>query len=88
MVGHAKKCQRYYQGGANVECTCGLDTVLKYIGKARYDREGQMIWTEDNQRLLDIRGWGHLSSTLGENKAIDLQDGIGEYITELINNNG
>ena len=56
-----------------------------------YNRDGQ--WIEDirGHRILDMRGWGYLtgkgSQALGldEDEAAKIQDGIGEHVAELMN---
>ncbi len=48
----------------------------------KYDKLGQIIFTADNQMLLDIRGWGYIQYM---DQAEERQDQIGEFITELLN---
>lgn len=71
-------------------------SVIEYIGTALYDEHGQIIWAVDKdghyQRLLDIRGWGHLQylfktkdGLINEQKAMEFQDKIGRFIAFSIN---
>jgi len=66
-------------------------TVKDFIGeKATYDKECFSIFGEDKkgglQLLLDVRGWGAISSKLkDENKAVQLLDNLGAWIAEAIN---
>lgn len=70
-------------------------TVEKFIGKARYDKPGQMIFgqTEDGDQLIvDVRGWGAIqylfknkNGTYDLNKAEKFQDELGQFITDAIN---
>ncbi len=68
--------------------------IKKFIGKSvRYDREGQQIYNaDDNQLLLDVRGWGAIQNLFADkkgkidiNKAGDFQDDFGQFITDAIN---
>lgn len=57
----------------------------------RYD--SGMIWGsgEGGERMIDIRGWGHLTGTGAHNlpadKAAEIQDEIGEHLAQLLNAN-
>ncbi len=52
-----------------------------------------MIWGsgENGERMLDIRGWGHLTGqcahALDPDKAAEIQDEIGDHIAQLLNAN-
>lgn len=64
--------------------------VSEYIkGEVLYGY-GTSIWfnVDKNggvQKVLDIRGWGHLSTTMGDSEAEKFQDEIGEFVAEAIN---
>jgi hypothetical protein len=60
-----------------------MDKIKKLIkGKVRYVTYGTMILDEDNNHILDIRGWGRLQYMEdGE----ELQDSIGCFIVDAIN---
>ena len=70
-----------------------LCPTARYYWKApfRYDEEGQTIWDANNQRVLDVRGWGYLtgkgSGALGldEASAIKIQDDFGEGVVKALN---
>lgn len=55
----------------------------------RYD--SGMIWSADQARVLDVRGWGHLTGGgahgLPEEKAAAIQDEFGEHVAQLLNAN-
>lgn len=57
----------------------------------RYDDEGQWIEDSKGKRLLDMRGWGFLTGAgeaalgLSSEVAAQIQDGIGERVTDLLN---
>ena len=62
-----------------------------FIGvKASYDKDGQIIWGENNkgelQMLLNVRGWGAIQNLFKNQEiAAKFQDEFGEWITEAIN---
>lgn len=59
--------------------------IKKFIGKSvRYDREGQQIYNaDDNQLLLDVRGWGAIQNLFADKKGkIDIN--IYRYMKEEI----
>lgn len=57
----------------------------------RYNDAGQWIEDAKGERLLDVRGWGHLtgkgSTALGldDQTAARLQDNLGRRVAELMN---
>lgn len=62
----------------------------EFIGeKARYDKEGQIIWGVKNeclQHLLTLRGWGAIQKLFDEiSDAEKFQDEVGEWIAKAIN---
>lgn len=65
--------------------------VKKYIGNnVHYNADGQMIFCKNpeggEQLLVDVRGWGRISQMFETQKeSMELQDNIGEFITEAIN---
>lgn len=66
-----------------------LPELTEYIGTARYDEGGTIIWAakgEELQHLADVRGWGHLQNKFPtEQDAMFFQDAIGEFIADAIN---
>lgn len=48
----------------------------------RYDRYGQMIFDAHPNKIIDIRGWGHIQYMDNPEQR---QDQIGELICELLN---
>lgn len=69
------------------------EKALKHIGIPKYDQEGAFIWgteppkgesTEMGTRLLDVRGFGELSSNNGQEEAVKIQDWIGNFVVEAI----
>ena|SRR5687768_9366830 len=54
-----------------------------------YNRGGQWIQDSNGARILDMRGWGFLTGkggmNLPEDEAAKIQDGVGEYVTTLLN---
>lgn len=57
----------------------------------RYESEGTMIVDANGARILDVRGWGHLtgqgSHGIHPKNAEDVQDDIGRGVAELLNAN-
>lgn len=55
----------------------------------KLDEEGLFITDADGRKLLDIRGWGHLTGkaalALPDNEASDHQKELGEFIVHLVN---
>lgn len=53
----------------------------------RYDRNGAMIWDSAGNKVLDVRGWGYLTTEGGLNalQAADVQDEFGQRIVDLLN---
>ena len=57
-----------------------------YVRPFKYDPHGQIIFDAGNNMVLDVRGWGHISSTMRDDKkAQAFQDSFGEYVTRLLN---
>lgn len=53
----------------------------------RYDVGSQMIFASNGQMMVDVRGWGHLSSKFKDGKlAMKLQDTFGQFVVDAINN--
>ena len=48
----------------------------------RYDNYGQMIWCVDNNRAVDIRGWGNIKHV---KDAPQIQDNFGQLIADMLN---
>jgi len=70
------------------------DDIKDFVGKAKYDNHGQMIFrqVQDDgsvQMFLDVRGWGAIQhmgfKTMDE--AGEFQDRVGQWVTDVINNN-
>lgn len=68
------------------------DDIRKYVGKAKYDMMGQIIFRgadkNDLQQFLDVRGWGAIQNmkeftTLEECE--NFQDKIGQWVVDVIN---
>ena len=55
----------------------------------RYDAEGQFIWDANGERVVDLRGWGHLtgkgSHALAETTALKIVDDLGEGVAKVLN---
>lgn len=57
----------------------------------RYDAEGSMIWDANNERALDVRGWGRLtgggehSLGLSYEAAAKIQDEFGQSVVQILN---
>lgn len=55
----------------------------------RYDAEGQMIWDANNERALDVRGWGYLTGKGGLNLAApaaeEIIDDFGQSVVRILN---
>lgn len=67
-----------------------IEKIKAYIGKAKYDPSGQMIFavSKDDglQLLVDVRGWGRIQHMFKTEKEAEVfQDSIGEFITDAIN---
>ena len=69
------------------------DDIKEYVGEAKYDNHGQMIFREPEknnlQMFLDVRGWGAIQH-MGfktELDAMNFQDKVGRWVTDVINNN-
>lgn len=48
----------------------------------RYDWNGQMVFDSANNLVIDVRGWGRIEKM---DNGIELQDKVGEIITEALN---
>jgi len=69
------------------------DDIKEFVGEAKYDDHGQLIFRgadKDNlQQFLDVRGWGSIQN-MGfktQQEAMDFQDKVGRWVTDVINNN-
>jgi len=68
------------------------EDIRKYVGKAKYDEMGQIIFRgadkNNLQQFLDVRGWGAIQN-MDEFKTMDdaanFQDKVGQWVTEVIN---
>lgn len=61
-----------------------LKTVLARVKwPVYYDPMSQVVFDQDGKMLVDVRGWGWIQK-LGPN-AGEMQDALGEKVTELIN---
>lgn len=66
--------------------------IRKYVGKAKYDEMGQIIFRgadkNNLQQFLDVRGWGAIQN-MDEFKTMDeaaaFQDRVGKWVVEVIN---
>ncbi|GAB3324249.1 hypothetical protein GCM10027299_21330 [Larkinella ripae] len=59
------------------------ETVLsKFKLPLKYDFHGQMIFDQDNERVADVRAWGHLQYFPDGDK---LQDTLGLMIVKAFN---
>jgi len=86
----------YGQGLEHGDAQAKIDTpgdIREFIGKAQYDDHGQLIFRgadKDNlQQFLDVRGWGSIQN-MGfktQQEAMDFQDKVGRWVTDVINNN-
>jgi len=66
------------------------DDIREYIGKAVYDKYGQMIFREDKRdvqkQFLDVRGWGAILYMFKSTKDAEaFQDKVGQWVTDVIN---
>lgn len=62
-------------------------TKYKTLYKApfRYDKSGTTVWDAENNMVLNIRGWGRISSTIqDESLAGAIQDSFGHKVAELL----
>ncbi len=56
-----------------------------YHAPFRYNKEGTTIWDAGNNMVLNIRGWGRISSQIIDEKiAGEIQDAFGNRLAELI----
>lgn len=69
------------------------EDIRNFIGKAMYDEAGQLIFRgadkDDLKQFLDVRGWGSIQN-MGfktQQEAMDFQDRVGRWVTDVINNN-
>ncbi len=65
-------------------------TTPEYIGTAKYDPTGQIVWAVDKndglQMLANVRGWGRIQNMFRDHdKAASFQDEIGQFIADAIN---
>ena len=72
-------------------------TIKDFLGKkVKYDSYGQEIWAYDKnnglQKIADVRGWGAIqnlfadkSGKIDTKKAEEIQDQLGEFIAQAIN---
>lgn len=61
-----------------------INEVYKF--PLKYDDYGQKIFDQDNVLVVEVRGWGHIQY-LGKNPE-QLQDEIGQFICDAINEKG
>jgi len=60
-----------------------MDDITKIIkGKVKYDSMGTMIIDQQNNHILDVRGWGRFQHMAYGEK---IQDSVGEFIANAIN---
>ncbi len=63
--------------------TTSVDRVVHTPGPWKYHAGGCMVMDSDGQMAIaDIRGWGTLSTRLGETVAIDRMDANGRLIAD------
>lgn len=96
VPGIDKFSEGYGQGLEHGDTQAKIDTpndIKEFVGKARYDDHGQMIFREPEknnlQMFLDVRGWGAIQH-MGfktELDAMNFQDKVGRWVTDVINNN-
>lgn len=61
-------------------------TPINYIKKAIFNPEGAIIFTDDGNRLADVRGFGAINKLFSDDeKAIQFHDEIGAFIADAIN---
>ena len=51
----------------------------------KFDKAGILILDSEDNYVADIRSWGRLSQQFGDNVAIQIQESLGEYIVEKLN---
>ena len=62
------------------------DAILQILKlPLRYDPDGQWIVDAEGQPVLEVRGWGRLSSALGDDAAAAAQDDFGRCVAEIVN---
>ncbi len=63
--------------------------LAKPYWRPPFKHDSGMIVDRDHHRMLDVRGWGHLTGggahALNDDKAAAIQDQIGESVAALIN---
>lgn len=57
------------------------------IFDCHYDERYQLILDKDNNELCRLRGWGLLRNTYGELNAMKIQNAIGKFIVNKLNEN-
>lgn len=54
-----------------------------------YDSDDQSIFDANGTKVLDVRGWGHLTGrgacNLSNDVAMCIQDNFGEHVAQLLN---
>jgi hypothetical protein len=69
-----------------------LEEPSRYWGAPfRYEPEGTMIVDANGDRILDVRGWGHLTGKgahgLPDSDAERIQDALGNAVAKILNAN-
>ena len=63
-----------------------LDNVRDLFKKPfKYDSYGQTVFDDENNMVVQIRGWGYLSGITDEETASKAQDKLGEEIVKMLN---
>lgn len=63
------------------------DLIRAYFKKGvKYINGPQMIFTSDDDHVLDIRGWGRIQYMFNDKRdALKFQDDIGKWVADAIN---
>lgn len=73
-----------------------MTTIADFIGTAKYDQMGQMIFgvqsDGNNQLIADLRGWGAIQNLfmkkggqIDVENAEKFQDNLGQWVVDAIN---
>jgi hypothetical protein len=56
------------------------------VGKVKYDDNSCYVFDEDNNIILDVRGWGKISGMFNEEQsALNFHDEVGRFVASAIN---
>jgi hypothetical protein len=64
-----------------------VEQIRKYYKPPfKYDADsGGYVFDNEGQMIMEVRGWGHLCSFVGDSEAWNIQNEIGEHLASLIN---